>query len=500
MNPGKLIDARPLDADLRLGAHYSPKPTGKTHFHYPDDLFSFTHATERCFGVGKCREPSGSGDIMCPSFQATREEIHSTRGRATLLFEMLQGDPLKKGWRDPAVAEALDLCLQCKGCKHDCPVSVDMATYKAEFLSHYYKGRLRPRVAYSMGLIWLWARLIRLAPGLVNEAVRAPVLGPALRALAGITTRRDPPHFAAETFQEWFARRANPRENDATRPAVILWPDTWNNHFTPGTAKAAVAVLEDAGYRVIVPEQRLCCGRPLYDYGMLDQAKRLLHQAIEVLRPAVRAGIPVVGLEPSCVSVFRDEMLNLLPHDEDAQRLARQTKTLAELLSETEGWVPPRLERKALVHMHCHQRAVLNPDAEEKVLRGMGLDLLDNKAGCCGVAGAFGYEADHYDVAMQIGEQELLPNVRKLPEDALLISDGFSCRFQTEHGAGRWAMHPAEVLLMARQMAGNVPEKVPERRYLEPPAKPAPGTAAVATGAIAAGVALVAWLVTRQRA
>ena len=499
MNPGKVIDARPLDADLRLGAHYSPKPAGTTHFHYPDDLFSFTHATERCFGVGKCRTPSGSGGIMCPSFQATREEIHSTRGRATLLFEMLQGDPLKKGWRDPAVAEALDLCLQCKGCKHDCPVSVDMATYKAEFLSHYYKGRLRPRSAYSMGLIWRWARLARLAPGLVNEAVRAPVLGPALRALAGITTRRDPPRFAAETFQDWFARRPNPRQDDATRPAVILWPDTWNNHFTTGTAKAAVAVLEDAGYRVVVPEQRLCCGRPLYDYGMLDQAKRLLRQSIAALRPAVRAGIPVVGLEPSCVSVFRDEMLNLLPHDEDAQRLARQTKTLAELLGQTEGWTPPRLARKALVHLHCHQRTVLNRDAEETILRRMGLELLDNNAGCCGVAGAFGYEEGHYDVAMKIGEQELLPAVRKLPQDALLISDGFSCRFQAEHGAGRWAMHPAEVILMARQMAGKVPEKVPERRYMDPPAKPAPGTTAAAAGALAAGVALAAWLVSRPR-
>ncbi len=498
MNPGKLIDARPLDADLRLGADYSPKPAGKTHFHYPDDLFSFTHATERCFGVGKCRTPSGSGNIMCPSFQATREEIHSTRGRATLLFEMLQGDPVKKGWRDPAVAEALDLCLQCKGCKHDCPVSVDMATYKSEFLSHYYRGRLRPRSAYSMGLIWRWARWARLAPGLVNEAIRAPVLGPILRKLAGITPHRDPPHFAAETFQQWFKRRAGPRRNDATRPPVILWPDTWNNHFLPGTAKAAVAVLEDAGYRVIVPEQRLCCGRPLYDYGMLDQAKALLEQAIEALRPAIRAGIPVVGLEPSCVSVFRDEMANLLPHDVDAQRLARQTKTLPELLIETDGWKPPKLKRKALLHMHCHQRAVLNPHATEEIFRGMGLKLLDNKAGCCGVAGAFGYEEEHYDVAMQIGEQELLPRVRKLSEETLLISDGFSCRFQTEHGAGRWAMHPAEVLLMARQAAGNLPETVPEKRYMEPAAKPE--LAALAAAGAFAGAALAAWLALRPRA
>ncbi len=500
MNPGKVIDARPLDADLRLGPGYSPKPTGKTWFHYPDDLFSFTHATERCFGVGKCRTPSGSGNIMCPSFQATREEIHSTRGRATLLFEMLQGDPVKKGWRDPAVAEALDLCLQCKGCKHDCPVSVDMATYKAEFLAHYYKGRLRPRSAYSMGLIWLWARAARFAPGVVNEAIRAPMIGPAARWLAGLTQEREPPAFAKQSFQDWFTRRPNPRADDGTLPPVILWPDTWNNYFLTGTAKAAVAVLEDAGYRVIVPEQRLCCGRPLYDYGMLGLARQKLQQTIEALRPAIRAGIPVVGLEPSCLSVFRDEMLNLLPHDQDAQRLARQAKTLSELLMATDGWKPPKLERKALLQMHCHQRAVLSPDAEEKMLKAMGLELIPNKSGCCGEAGAFGYEEEHYDVAMKIGEQELLPAVRKLAKDALVISDGFSCRLQVQHGAGRWAMHPAEVLLMARQAGGNLPREVPERRYLEAGAKPGATAALAGAGALAASVALGVWLGTRGRA
>ncbi|HSU05804.1 MAG TPA: FAD-linked oxidase C-terminal domain-containing protein, partial [Acetobacteraceae bacterium] len=259
MNPGKLIDARPLDADLRLGPDYRPKDMGPTWFHFPDDAFSFSKATERCFGVGKCR--SLGGRTMCPSFQGTREEIHSTRGRARLLFEMVRGDPLTRGWRDKHVAEALDLCLQCKGCKHDCPVNVDMATYKAEFLAHHYQGRLRPRNAYSMGLIWLWARAARLTPGLVNQAVRAPLIGPVARWIAGITQHREPPAFAAENFQDWFARR--PVSRAGTRPPVILWPDTWNNYFLPGTAKAAVAVLEDAGYRVMVPTQRLCCGRPL---------------------------------------------------------------------------------------------------------------------------------------------------------------------------------------------------------------------------------------------
>ena len=426
---------------------------------------------------------------MCPSFQGTREEFDTTRGRARLLFEMVRGDSLTQGWNEPAVAEALDMCLQCKGCKHDCPVNVDMATYKAEFLSHYYKRRLRPRNAYSMGLIWQWARLARFAPGIVNEVVSAPVLGAAARWLAGITDKREPPTFAARSFQDWFAARPNPRVEDATRPPVILWPDTWNNYFLPGTAKAAVAVLEDAGYRVTVPTQRLCCGRPLYDYGMMDLAKRKLLEAMDVLRPDARAGIPVVGLEPSCVSVFCDEMLNLFPHDEDARRIAQQTKTLSELLMTTDGWTPPKLERKALLHMHCHERSVLSPETEQKLLEQMGLDLIKNPAGCCGVAGAFGYEANHYDVAMNIGEHDLLPLVRKQGDDTLMISDGFSCRYQMKHGAGRWAMHPAEVILMARQMQGRVPREVPEDRYLEPGAKPGLRDAAT-LGAAAAGVAL----------
>jgi FAD/FMN-containing dehydrogenase/Fe-S oxidoreductase len=326
MNPGKVIDARPLDADLRLGPGYRPRPVS-THFNFPEDAHSFADATERCFGVGKCR--ALGGQTMCPSFQATREEMHSTRGRAHLLFEMMRGDTITDGWRNETVREALDLCLQCKGCKHDCPVSVDMATYKAEFLSHYYAGRLRPRAAYSMGLIFRWSRLAMLAPGLVNATLRAPVLGRAVKWLAGFTPERAVPAYAAETFQTWWRRRRSPRTRDANLPPVILWPDTFSNYFLPGTLKAAVIVLEDAGYRVMVPTAPLCCGRPLYDYGMLDLARTKLLQILEQLRPAIRAGVPLVALEPSCLSVFRDEMPNLLAGEEDAERLSLQAKTLS---------------------------------------------------------------------------------------------------------------------------------------------------------------------------
>jgi FAD/FMN-containing dehydrogenase/Fe-S oxidoreductase len=495
MNPGKIIDARPLDEDLRMGAGYR-LPAVQTHFHFPQDRHSFALATERCFGVGKCRVMGGQ--TMCPSFQATREESYSTRGRAHLLYEMLHGDVIKDGWRNEGVRDALDFCLQCKGCKHDCPASVDMATYKAEFLSHHYAGRLRPRAAYSMGLVFWWARLASLAPGWVNAAMATPGLGASLRALAGFTQRRDPPTFAAETFQDWFARRRSPRGADPTLPPVVLWPDTFNNHLLPGTAKAAVTVLESAGYRVVVPQQKLCCGRPLYDYGMLDLARAKLRQVIEALRPHIRAGAPMVGLEPSCVSVFRDEMVNLMPDDPDAQRLARQTKTLGELLRETPGWVPPRLERKALLHIHCHHKSVLDPEAERAMLDRMGLQLHQPKVGCCGQAGSFGYEPHHYDVSMKIAEDVLLPAVRKAREDTIVIADGFSCRDQIRHGTGRWAMHPAEVLALGLESHGSEPAEVPERRYLEPAAQPDTQQAAVAAGVLAAA-GLVLWGARRLR-
>jgi FAD/FMN-containing dehydrogenase/Fe-S oxidoreductase len=493
MNPGKLIDADPLDHNLRLGPDYAPKPV-ETHFRFPDDGGSFARAAERCFGVGKCR--SLGGQTMCPSFQATREERHSTRGRAHLLFEMMRGDALSRGWRDDGVREALDLCLQCKGCKNDCPVSVDMATYKAEFLAHYYKGRVRPRAAYAMGLVMWWAPLAMTAPGLVNLALRTPGLADALKALAGFTREREAPAFAAESFQDWFRRR--PRAAQDHRPPVILWPDTFNNYFFPATAKAAVSVLEAAGYRVEVPEARLCCGRPLYDWGMLDLAKRKLRQAIMALAPAIRAGVPVVGLEPSCLSVFRDELGNLFPGDPDAQRLAAQSKTLCELLTERQGWRPPPLAAKALVQVHCHHKAVLDAAAQQRLLAAMGVEQVPNEAGCCGQAGSFGYETEHYPVAMAIAEQKLLPAVRKAGDDTLIVADGFSCREQIRHGSGRYALHPAELLALALQRRTVASAHAVEAELREKAAWPGLGTALCAA-ALGSGGLLLLGLTARRR-
>jgi FAD/FMN-containing dehydrogenase/Fe-S oxidoreductase len=436
LNPHKIVDPYPIDSNLRLGAAYRPRPV-KTHFRFPSDDGSFAAATERCFGVGKCRRTEGG--TMCPSFQVTREELHTTRGRAHLLFEMLQGEAIgKSGWRDEHVKEALDLCLACKGCKGDCPVSVDVATYKAEFLAHYYAGRLRPRQAYALGLVDVWLALGSRAPALANAGARIGVL----RRLGGLTTERDVPRLAGRTFRAWFRARAGPQ---VAGPPVLLWPDTFTNYLTPEIGQAAVGVLEAAGFRVQIPRRRLCCGRPLYDYGLLGLAKRRLRTILEELRPAIRAGVPLVGLEPSCVAVFRDELVNLFPDDEDAGRLARQSLFFSEFLARAE-WKPPPLRGRALVHGHCHQKALAKMTAEEELLPQAGLDADILDSGCCGLAGSFGYEAAHYGISMQIGELRLLPLVRAAPQDALVLADGFSCRQQIAHGTGRRALHLAQAL------------------------------------------------------
>jgi len=470
MNPGKLIEPYKLDENLRLGANYAPWEP-QTRFQFPDDQGSLSHAVQRCVGVGKCRREEGG--VMCPSYRATHEEEHSTRGRAHLLWEMTQSPVredgiIRDGWRSEEVKQSLDLCLACKGCKSDCPVGVDVATYKAEFLSHYYEGRVRPRSAYAFGNIDLWARLASNAPGLVNLTTQLPFLRDIAKMVAGIPHQRSIPAFAPETFKSWFRRRSGwksgpsgPRKgHELSRasapegPPVLLWPDTFNNHFLPSTARAAVEVLEAAGYRVIVPQANLCCGRPLYDFGMLDRAEALLLEILDELSPEIEAGIPVVGLEPSCVAVFRDELLNFFPHDERARALSKQTFLLSEFLEQelgrNSGNHPlPQFNRKALLHGHCHHKSIMKMTAEESLLRRIGVDFQSPAPGCCGMAGSFGFEHDKYEISQAIGELELLPAVHKAPPDWLIIADGFSCREQIAQGTGRHALHLAEVLQMA---------------------------------------------------
>ncbi len=462
MNPGKVVDPYRIDENLRLGTDYNP-PQPETHFKFTNDQGSFANATLRCVGVGECRRHENG--IMCPSYRVTMEEKHSTRGRAHMLFEMMQGDVVKDGWKSEAVFDALDLCLSCKGCKTDCPLNVDMATYKAEFLSHYYEGKPRPRHAYSMGLIYWWARLASLAPDLVNFITQTPGLSNLAKFAGGIAQRRSIPKFASVTFKDWFGRRG---VRNANRAPVILWADTFSNYFHPEVAAAAVEVLEAAGWRVLVPKQSLCCGRPLYDFGMLDLAEKLLGEILENLRPHIQAGTPIVGLEPSCVAVFRDEMPELLPRDNDAKRLSGQFFTLAEFLEKkTPHYRPPKLSRKAVVHGHCHHRSVMGMDSEKKLLTDMGLDhhVLDDT--CCGMAGSFGFEEGKYEVSMKVGELGTLPKVREASKDTLIVADGFSCRTQIEQGTERRALHIAQVLKMALEEGSKGPKSgFPEKKYL----------------------------------
>lgn len=463
MNPGKMVAPYRIDENLRLGTSYNPPPV-KTYFQFPDDQGSFAQATLRCVGIGKCRRTEGG--TMCPSFMVTREEAHTTRGRAHLLFEMLQGKPLAHGWYSEHVREALDLCLACKGCKGECPVNVDLATYKAEFLAHYYTSRLRPASAYAMGLIYWWARMASWLPNLANAVTHAPGLSRLVKQLAGVAQQRNMPTFASRTFKHWFKRR--PARN-LDRPRVILWPDTFNNYFMPATALAAVEVLEAAGFQVSVPQRSLCCGRPLYDYGFLDLAKRLLSQILETLSPELEAGTCLVVLEPSCAAVFRDELLNLFPHDARAKRLAKATYLLSEFL---EKHAPhstlPKLGNQAIVHGHCHHKAVMKMQDEQKVLEKLGVDYHVLDSGCCGMAGAFGFEKNHYAISLKVGERVLLPAVRLASPETLVIADGFSCREQIAQTTKRRGLHLAQVIHLAMQESqGHPVTAFPEVAYLK---------------------------------
>ncbi len=439
LNPGVLVDPAPLDADLRLPAA-RPLARGLA-FAYPHDGGDLTTAVHRCTGVGKCRaDTTGSGGVMCPSYLATKDERDSTRGRARVLQELANGS-LVRGWRSEAVRDVLDLCLSCKGCASDCPTGIDMATYKAEVLHHRYRRRLRPPAHYSLGWLPRWARVASRAPRLVNRALAAPALSRAAKRLGGIDDRRPLPQFAEQTFRQWFAARPT-----APGRPVLLWTDTFTEHFSPEVGRAAVRVLEAAGYSVRITDDQVCCGLTWISTGQLDAAKRRLCRTLDALRPALTEGIPVVGLEPSCTAVLRKDVTELLPSDPRAFALAAATRTLAELLGDTSEWTPPSLAGvRGVVQPHCHHHAVLGWSADAALLRSGGADL-QIVGGCCGLAGNFGVEQGHYDVSVAVAETALLPAVRAAPDDAVVVADGFSCRTQLEQLADVRAVHLAELL------------------------------------------------------
>jgi FAD/FMN-containing dehydrogenase/Fe-S oxidoreductase len=487
MNPGKVVDPYKITDNLRLGPNYAP-PQVKTHFSFSKDHGSLEHATVRCVGIGKCRHTSGG--VMCPSYMVTRDEKHTTRGRARLLWEMLNHGELEL-WKSDEVLDALDLCLSCKGCTKDCPVSVDMPTLKSEFLSHYYDGKVRPRHAYAFGLIDQAARIASKVPAFANA------LTPMTKRLVGVHPDRHLPEFAPLTLQDWYEQRGT--HNPAGKK-VILWPDTFTNHFHTDVGVAAVEALEDAGCRVVMPQGHLCCGRPLYDYGMLDLAAKYLERVLDALRDDIRAGTPVVGAEPSCVAVFKDELLKMRPNDQDARRLAQQTYHLAEFLHE-EGYKPPPLHRQAVLHEHCHQHATGGADPDKQLLEAMGVVVEQPDSGCCGMAGAWGYEKSHYDVSIACGERVLLPKVREAPADTLVVTAGFSCRSQIEQTTERRALHVAQVIQLARDHGASGPHGAYPERAAAP--KPRSGRSkrglAIAAAVVAVGLAGVAAYASRPR-
>lgn len=456
LNPNKVVDACLPTENLRLGADYAPWQP-HTRFGYPNDRGSIERATLRCVGLGECRKHDAGS--MCPSYMVTLEEQHSTRGRAHLLFEMLQGEVIKEGWRNEAVKESLDLCLSCKACKSECPANVDMATYRAEFLSQYYDGNRRPLHAYAFGLIDRWLRTGAVAPSVANALTQAPIVRDLIKQILHIAPERRLPRLASPTFRQFAAKRGvrtigrKRRVKDQTidgRQEIILWVDTFNNSFHPETTRAALELLESAGYSVAIPRQPLCCGRPLYDFGMVDRAKNYLLSIMNELQEDIEAGTPIVVLEPSCASVFRDELHNLFPHDARASRLRHQTVLLSELLdSGPRPYEGARVATHVLLHGHCHQKALMKMSHTESVLRRIGASIDRPDSGCCGMAGAFGFEADKFAISQAIGERRLFPAVRAAAPETLIVADGFSCREQIHQATGRRALHLAEALRIA---------------------------------------------------
>ncbi|MGW4424216.1 FAD-binding and (Fe-S)-binding domain-containing protein [Streptosporangium sp. NPDC004631] len=453
LNPGVIVRPSPLDADVRVAA---AKPLRRTELTtlglaYRHDRGDLSMAVHRCTGVGKCRaDNSADGGVMCPSFVATRDEKDSTRGRARVLQDVVSGNLGPDGWRSPALHDALDLCLSCKGCSSDCPTGVDMAAYKAEALHQRYRRRPRPRSHYALGWLPRWARLVSRSVALTrltNVAMRSKTLHPLVAWSAGVDRRRSLPAFAENTFRHWFARR--PVQPDAGRHGdVVLFVDTFTDAFSPEVGQAAVAVLQDAGYRVTVTDRPVCCGLTWISTGQLDGARRQVRATVDALLPHVRAGAVVVGLEPSCTGVLRADAAELLDGQDAsaAAEVAAATRTLAELLSRTPGWTPPDLTgTTGVAQPHCHHHAVMGWDADAALLRDAGADV-ERLGGCCGLAGNFGVERGHHDISVAVAEHRLLPAVRAAGPGTVLLADGFSCRTQLNTLTDRTGRHLAQLL------------------------------------------------------
>ncbi|MCX5362700.1 FAD-binding oxidoreductase [Streptomyces sp. NBC_00124] len=458
LNPGMLVRPAPLDSNLRFSV--LPREPVDVAFGYPADGGDFSAAVRRCVGVAKCRTTSAPGSsVMCPSFRATGEEEHSTRGRARLLHEMLAGELVTDGWRSEEVRDALDLCLSCKGCRSDCPVGVDMATYKAEFLHHHYEGRRRPAAHYAMGWLPVWLRAVARthAARVANALAGVRPLAAVAKRLGGLAPERDLPRVATKTFSRSFRPRG-----EGPRGRVVLWPDTFTEHLSPEVGQAAVRVLEAAGIGTVLPPTlrtasggfhplaarrgRVCCGLTYVSTGQLDRARTVLRRTLDLMAPVLETDLLVVVLEPSCAAALRTDLPELLHDDERAARLASRVVTFAEALERlAPDWRPPRVDRPVVGQTHCHQHAVLGDAAERRLREAAGLTG-ELAGGCCGLAGNFGFEKGHFEVSRACAEEQLLPAVRGAADGTVVLADGFSCRTQLGQLAGARGRHLAEVL------------------------------------------------------
>lgn len=453
LNPGVLVDPRPMDADLRVPAA-APLVRRKLALAYHEDAGDFTQAVHRCTGVGKCRADNSTiGGVMCPSYLATRDEKDSTRGRARVLQEMVNGTEIKDGWRSHAVHDALDLCLSCKGCASDCPTGVDMAAYKAEVLHQSYKGRLRPASHYSLGWLPRWSRYASIASGPINAAMRVPKIGPLAMSAAGVDPRRQIPEFAGQTFRSWF--RSTRNERLQTGDEVVLFVDSFTNYFTPEVGRATVTLLEQAGFRPQLTPKQQCCGLTLISTGQLSSAKRTLSRTVRALADAAPGDTPIVGIEPSCTGVLRSDAIELVD-SHAARRVADSARTVAELLGDR-GWEPPSMRgRKVVAQPHCHHHAVMGWEADAALLERAGADV-QRLSGCCGLAGNFGVEKGHYEISVAVAEQQLLPAVDDAPESTVILADGYSCRTQISDLTARSGEHLSQLIVSALQANGSLP-------------------------------------------
>lgn len=453
LNPGILVDPVPVEADLRIPA--ARKVTVPLAFGYPEDGGDFSQAVHRCTGVGKCRAAGTSTTVMCPSYLATGEEKDSTRGRARALQEMLNGGTITDGWRAPEVHDALDLCLSCKGCASDCPTGIDMATYKSETLHQAYKGRLRPRSHYTLGRLPQLARLASRMPRIANAMTSLPGIKKVTLPAAGVDPRRSIPSFAPETFRSW--ARAEGMIASAAQMAgadhpVAIFVDSFTDHFSPDVGRSAVALLREAGFTPFVPAEALCCGLTFISTGQLDAARSTLDTAARVLAPVAAAGVPILGIEPSCTAALRHDLPRLVD-SEAARRVAARVRTVAELLGDAidEGrWRAPDLTGVEVVAQpHCHHHAVMSWSADEALLARTGASV-QRLGGCCGLAGNFGVELGHHDVSVKVAEQQLLPAIEAASPDAVVLADGFSCQTQIADLSERSGVHLVELLTRRR--------------------------------------------------